>query len=89
MVLRVGLVGVGAMGSNHARIIHENSRADLSMVFDLNERAAEKAAKQWGTKAARTIDELSECDAIVIASSTAAEDDEDHSSTINPHIVII
>lgn len=72
MVLRVGLVGVGAMGSNHARIIHENSRADLSMVFDLNERAAEKAAKQWGTKAARTIDELSECDAVVIASSTAA-----------------
>jgi predicted dehydrogenase len=72
MVLRVGLIGVGAMGSNHARIIHESSRAQLTKVFDLNERAADKAARQWGADAARQVDELSECDAVVIASSTTA-----------------
>jgi predicted dehydrogenase len=70
MVLKIGLVGVGAMGSNHARVIHENSRANLAKVFDVNQRAAEKCGRDWGVETASSVDELEECDAIVIASST-------------------
>jgi predicted dehydrogenase len=71
MVTRVGLIGVGAMGTNHARIVHESRRAELFKIYDVNQRAAERAAKTWDTRAARSLDELEECDAIIIATSTS------------------
>lgn len=72
MTLKVGLIGLGAMGSNHARIIRESSRAELTMVFDASPAVCEKAARSWGSKAATSVEQLDECDAVVIASSTAS-----------------
>lgn len=69
-MLRVGLVGVGAMGSNHARIISQSARAQLIAVYDTDQSASERAAAMWGTTVAQTLDELSNCDAVVIASPT-------------------
>ena len=45
MVLRVGLIGLGVMGSNHARIIHESKRAELAKVFDANSAVCDQAAR--------------------------------------------
>lgn len=71
-MLRVGLVGVGAMGSNHARIISESGRARLTMVYDISRDAAERAASRWNTDAADSIEELATCDAVVVASPTSS-----------------
>jgi len=44
--LPVGVIGVGSMGKNHARVYNQLSRTDLVGVFDAdNERAAEIAAE--------------------------------------------
>lgn len=72
MTLNVGLIGLGVMGSNHARIIHESPHATLSRLFDANQMVCDQAARQFGSKAARNVRELEDCDAIVIASSTAS-----------------
>src|ERR1043165_4476411 len=43
---RVAVVGAGAFGQNHCRIVHESERAELAAIVDTNqERAAELAAR--------------------------------------------
>lgn len=69
-MLRVGLIGAGAMGSNHARVISQSERAHLEMVFDTSNAASARAAATWKTRIAENLDELSTCDAVVIASPT-------------------
>lgn len=72
MSLKVGLIGVGVMGSNHARIINESTSADLHMVFDANKSVCERAASSWNAAAATSFEQMEECDAIVVATSTAS-----------------
>jgi predicted dehydrogenase len=72
MSLRIGLIGLGVMGSNQARIINESNRASLYKVFDANQVVSAQVAKQYGSLVAKSIEDLDDCDAIVIASSTAS-----------------
>lgn len=72
MALKVGLIGLGVMGSNHARIINESESASLHMVFDANKSVCERAASSWNTTAALSFEQMEECDAIVVATSTAS-----------------
>ena len=71
--LRVGVVGVGHIGSNHARIYAELPHAELVAVFDIDpERAAEIATK-YKTKAAGSLNEFAEMvDAASVATPTNA-----------------
>jgi predicted dehydrogenase len=66
--LRVGVVGVGHIGSNHARIYAELPNAEFVAVFDIDlPRAAEIAAK-YKAKVAGSLDEFAE---MVAAASVA------------------
>ena len=71
--LRVGVVGVGHIGSNHARIYAELPHAELVAVFDIDpERAAEIATK-YKAKAAGSLNEFAEMvDAASVATPTNA-----------------
>ena len=71
--LRVGVVGVGHIGSNHARIYAELPNAEFVAVFDIDlARAAEIAAK-YKAKVAGSLDEFAEMvDAASVATSTSA-----------------
>jgi len=71
--LRVGVVGVGHIGSNHARIYGELPNAEFVAVFDIDlARAAEIAAK-YKAKVAGSLDEFAEMvDAASVATSTSA-----------------
>ncbi len=50
-MLRVGVIGVGAMGRNHARVYSELEEAELVAVADSNPDTALKAAHQYRTRA--------------------------------------
>lgn len=49
MALRVGVVGLGGMGANHARVYHEMKNVDLVGVCDVNEDLCKDIAKKYHT----------------------------------------
>lgn len=60
------------MGSNHARIINESARADLHMVFDANKGVCDRVATSLKSIPATSLEQMEECDAVVVATSTAS-----------------
>lgn len=69
--LRTGVVGVGHMGINHARIYSEMTDSDLACVYDQNFDHAQAVAKKYRTHAAATLEEFaSMVDAATICTPT-------------------
>ena len=68
--IRVGIVGVGVMGQEHARTIASNGGLRLAGVADVQQKNARTAAAELGCKYFATAEELvqsGEVDAVVIA----------------------
>lgn len=57
-VIRAGVVGVGHMGVNHARVYSELKTCSLSAVFDRDYDAAERIARKYRTCAAHSLEEF-------------------------------
>ena len=71
--LQVGVVGVGHIGSNHARIYAELPNAEFVAVFDIDLARATEIAAKYKTKVAVSLDEFAEMvDAASVATSTSA-----------------
>lgn len=69
-MLRVGVIGVGAMGRNHARVYNEMEETELVAVADSNPETAHKAARLFRTTAYTDYGEMLErerLDAVSIA----------------------
>lgn len=56
--IRVGVVGVGSLGINHARIYHELPGCELVGIFDTDKKRASEVATTYGTTACDTLSEL-------------------------------
>lgn len=57
--LRVGVVGVGHIGSNHARLYSElASAADFTAIYDVDPARANSIARKYGGKPAKSLDEF-------------------------------
>jgi predicted dehydrogenase len=56
--LRVGVVGVGHIGSNHARIYADLPKAEFVAIFDIDSDRAADVAGKYNVKAAASLDEL-------------------------------
>ncbi len=70
--LRVGVTGIGIMGSNHARVLSQLPGAELVAIADPDQAQAEKVASFLGCKAVddhRALLELG-LDAVVVAAPT-------------------
>lgn len=50
-MLRVGVIGTGAMGQHHIRIYSEMAGVELAGIADVDEKRAKALAKQFNTKA--------------------------------------
>ena len=70
--LAAGVVGVGSMGRNHARVYSELPDVELVGVADLDEEAARTVAHDYGTVARDAADLLPAADLVSIAVPTAA-----------------
>jgi len=66
--MKIGVVGVGAIGKNHARIYSESDSAQLAAIFDSDGEAARAVAGQYG---GRVVDSLEEFCQLVDAASIA------------------
>ncbi len=58
--IRVGVVGVGSYGRNHARVYRELPGAELIGVLDIRPDRAESVANEFRVRAFRSLDELAE-----------------------------
>ena len=56
--LRTGVVGVGHMGINHARLYSEIPGSELAAVFDSNASHAAEVARRFGCRAASSLEEF-------------------------------
>jgi predicted dehydrogenase len=72
MSLKIGLVGAGSMGRNHARVISQSTSCSLAQVFDADPTRAELATRDFGGRVASDLSSLSDCDGVVIAATTGA-----------------
>src|SRR5256886_8262770 len=71
--LRVGVVGVGHIGSNHARIYAELPHAEFVEVFDIDPGREAEIAATYKTKAVESLNEFAEMvDAASVATPTNA-----------------
>lgn len=71
--LRVGVVGVGHIGKNHARLYAGLTSADFTAVFDTNPATAQAIAEEFGTRAVDSLGEFIELvDAASIATPTSS-----------------
>ncbi|MGU3496618.1 Gfo/Idh/MocA family oxidoreductase [Xanthobacteraceae bacterium A53D] len=70
--LRVGVTGIGIMGSNHARVLAELPGAELVAVADPDEAQAKRVADVLGCKAVADHHQLLELglDAVIVAAPT-------------------
>ena len=69
---RVGVVGVGHIGKNHARLYAELPGAQFTAIYDTDRDVAAQYAKEFGVKAATSLAEFAdEVDAASIATPTS------------------
>ena len=69
--LRVGVIGVGHIGSNHARLYAEIDSAEFAAVYDVDLARANSIAKKYGVTVAKSLDEFADMiDAASVATPT-------------------
>ncbi|MGE4565547.1 MAG: Gfo/Idh/MocA family protein [Victivallaceae bacterium] len=66
--LKVGVIGVGALGRHHARLYRENPKAEVIGIFDVTSETAEKVGAEFNLPVYRDWRELAaKCDALSVA----------------------
>jgi len=71
-MLKIGLVGVGYLGSRHLKHLCELKGVEVAGIWDTNPVVVANTAKQFGVLAASGLDELlAECRAVVLAAPTS------------------
>ncbi len=69
--LRVGVVGVGHIGKNHARLYADLPQVEFTAIFDIDPAQANSIAKEFGVEAVGSLEEFSaRVDAASIATPT-------------------
>lgn len=70
-MLKIGVIGIGSMGKNHARVCSELEQVELVGIADADKETAKKVAEKLDTKAFLDYKELlQEVDAAIIATPT-------------------
>ena len=69
--LRVGVVGVGHIGKNHARLYAETETAEFAAIYDTDAETAARIAEQYQVRASSSLEEFAELiDAATVATPT-------------------
>jgi predicted dehydrogenase len=71
--LRVGVVGVGHIGGNHARLYSEMDSANFTAVYDVDDDRAKSVARKFQIRAATSLEEFANLiDAASVATPTSS-----------------
>ncbi|MEM9280594.1 MAG: Gfo/Idh/MocA family oxidoreductase [Verrucomicrobiota bacterium] len=71
MAVKTGVIGVGAIGRNHARLYAELDSSELVGIYDANPQIAQAVAEEFGTEAIDSLEDLvQKVDAASVATPT-------------------
>jgi predicted dehydrogenase len=73
--LRIALIGAGAMGALHARVVSQSQDAELVCVVDPDRGAGEALAERWRSKWVPELGSFRGIDGVIIASPTSSHVD--------------
>ena len=66
--LKVGVIGVGALGRHHARLYAESANAEVVGIFDVNKETVDKVGAEFNLKVFEKWEDLAaECEALSVA----------------------
>jgi predicted dehydrogenase len=72
---RIAVVGAGYMGANHARVVADSGAAELGLIVDSDPAAAAALAARYNCSSATSITAAKDCDAAIVATTTATHTD--------------
>lgn len=76
MVIKIGLIGLGSMGSNHLRTLSILKQVEIAFVYDIDTVAMKQAAKQYDVPISTNLGvDLKKIDAAIITTPTVTHDD--------------
>ena len=73
---KVAVIGAGAFGTNHCRVVHESERAELTAVVDIDAARSQEAAVKYGAASftdAREV--IGKVNAAIVAAPTTAHEE--------------
>ena len=71
--IKIGVIGTGHLGKLHTKLLKQVNNCQLIGVYDINNEAANNAAKEFKTKAFGSINDLfDQVDALSIVSTTSS-----------------
>ena len=70
--VRIAIVGSGAMGALHARVVSQSMEAELACVIDPDAEAGEALAERWRSRWFPELDSFRGIDALIVASPTGS-----------------
>ncbi|SEH17958.1 Predicted dehydrogenase [Natronorubrum sediminis] len=73
--ISAGVIGVGSMGENHARVYSELRSVDLACVSDNDDEVAQRVAREYDTDAVAFDTVLERCDVVTVAVPTSVHYD--------------
>lgn len=86
---KIALVGAGAMGANHARVVSQSKHAELSIVIDPFEKNGRALAETHNVQWAPTIDAIPADCSVILASATETHFDIAHQLIEAGHNLLI
>jgi predicted dehydrogenase len=89
MALKVGIVGVGNIGSIHAGVYKENPKVEIVAVCDIIKEKADAAAAKFGGKAFYTVQEMLSSGIKIDACSMATRGEENGSDHYKPTMELL
>lgn len=73
MPVRIGVIGIGVHGLHHVRLLSQMEEAELIGIYDINAGESKKAAREFGTTAFGSLDDLLDrVDCVTVAVPTKA-----------------
>lgn len=89
MTLKVGIVGVGNIGSIHARVYKENPKVEIVAVCDIVKEKADAAAEKFGGKAFYSVQEMLASGIHLDACSMATKGEENGGEHFTPTMELL
>jgi len=89
MTLKVGVVGVGNIGSIHAGVYKDNPKVELVAVCDIIKEKADKAAEKFGGKAFYSVKEMLESGIHLDACSMCTKGEENGGDHFTPTMELL